>query len=329
MKRIETRRSSFKIGVLAMCAVAAALGSPLTNGQEAYPSKPLSILTTSVGGSTEPVIRAMGNGLGERLGKPVTVEARGGGGGTVAAIATLRAPSDGHTLLFIHSSAMTLNPLAIPNIGYDTQRDFVALGQICGSGATMVMNPATPVRNVKELIAYAKANPGKLSLGLAGFGNRLALAQLALLTGAKFNETLYAGEPQMVSAVMGGHIDLAILNPGTAKAQAEGGKIKIIANTSPKRMSALPDVETINEVVPGWEFYNWFGLYAPSATPRDRLDRLASEVNAVAQSQKFRELCMSVNLEPIGTTSQQAQAVLKSEIERNARIIRESNIKFD
>jgi len=259
----------------------------------------------------------------------VFFHARHGAGGTVAAVATLRAPPDGHTLLFIHSSAMTLNPLAIPNISYDTLRDFVALGQICGSGATMVMNPATPVRNVKELIAYAKANPEKLSLGLAGFGNRLALAQLALLTGAKFNETLYAGETQMITAVIGGHIDLAILNPGTAKPQAEGGKIKIIANTSPKRMSALPDVETISEVVPGWEFYNWYGLYAPGATPRDRLDRLASEVNAVAQSAKFRELCVSTNLDPLGTTSQQAQAVLKSEIERNARVIRESKIKFD
>ena len=185
------------------------------------------------------------------------------------------------------------------------------------------------VRHVKELIAYAKANPEKLSIGLAGFGNRLALAQLALLTGAKFNETLYAGETQMITAVIGGHIDLAILNPGTAKPQAEGGKIKIIANTSPKRMGAMPDVETISEVVPGWEFYNWYGLYAPSATPRDRLDRLASEVNAVAQSAKFRELCVSTNLDPLGTTSQQAQAVLKSEIERNARVIKESKIKFD
>jgi len=137
MKRIESRRNSFKAGVLAMCAIAVALGSSLATGQETFPSKPLSILVVAVGGSAEPVIRALGNGLGERLGKPVTVEARGGGGGTVAAVSTLRALADGHTLLFIHSSAMTLNPLAIPNIGYDTQRDFVALGYNCGPGDTL------------------------------------------------------------------------------------------------------------------------------------------------------------------------------------------------
>jgi len=325
---MSKRETIVRLGVAV--AVAAGISAPVAaQAQESFPSKPLSMYVLGLGGSVEAVVRGLAAGIGDQLGRNVVVEGRPGGAGTVAAVATLRAPNDGHTLLFIHSSAMTINPLVTTGIGYDTVRDFVALSQLCGSGGTVVALPTNAVRNAADLVSQGKAKPGQISIALAGMGNRVALAQLGILTGARFNEVLYPSEPAMMSAVLGGHVDLAILNPGTAKAQADAGKMRLVANTSPNRMSAMPDVQTVSEVAPGWEFYNWFGLYVPSAVPKDRIDRLAGAVLTTARGAPFQALCQAANLEPLASTSQEAQSRIRREIERNAGTIKAANIKLD
>jgi tripartite-type tricarboxylate transporter receptor subunit TctC len=265
----------------ALLLVAAAWTAPL-QAQE-WPSRTVTIVVPfTAGGTTDMFARILGQNLQAKTGSAFVVENKAGAGGNLGTAQVAKAAPDGATLLVGTVSSHAINPFVYKNIAHDTEKDFQPVSLIARLPNLLVVNPKIPAKTVAELVDYLKQNPGKLNYGSSGVGTSTHLASelFQMMTGTKMNHLPYRSSNDVMTALAGGHIDLAFDNMTLAWPQAQAGTVRAIAVTSKERSPTAPDVPTLAESLPGFEATSWHGLFVPAGTPRPIVDRLAAEVKA-------------------------------------------------
>jgi len=310
--------------------VALAFAVP-THAQD-YPSQPIKIIVpTPPGGIADVVGRTLAQKLSE-AGKTAVVENRTGGAGAVAADAVAKAPPDGHTLLI----AMHQNIAILPSLGgklpYDASKDFAPITNIVGSANILVINPSVPAKSMKELVDYAKANPGKLTYASQGNGSsgHIVGEQFKQVAGVDIVHVPYRGAAPAMQDLLAGHVSIMFDILPLARTQIAAGTVRALAIASPQRSPAAPDVPTVAEVgYPALEGGPWFGLAAPAGTPRPVIDWLNREVRKIFAAQDVRERFISQGMDlPLGTPEEYT-AFITAETKRWGDIIRRGNIKVE
>jgi tripartite-type tricarboxylate transporter receptor subunit TctC len=299
------------------------------NAQD-FPSRPVKlVLPQPPGGAVDLIARTLGERLSEQIKQPVVVENMQGGGGQIAAGTVARAAPDGYTLLMAVDNILVINP-NLNQVTYDPFRDFVPIGVVAELHMVLVANPKLQPNTVRELIAYAKANPGKLNYASLGIGTQqhLGMEVLSKMTDIKMNNVSYRGTAPAMTDVVGGVVDMMLTGPPSAKAMSEGGKLKILAAASPKRLALMPEVPTMIEAgVPGYEMGSWFGLLAPAATPKPVVERLSQELRKAVADPKFAERMGTQGLQPVGSTPEKMLSMMQADHKKWGDFIRSANIK--
>ena len=316
------------LGLLAALSFAGAAAAA-----DAWPSRPLKLVVPfTAGGSTDTVARIVGEKLTPRLGQPVIVENKAGAGGAIGSDFVARAAPDGYTLLVGTSSTMAIAPWVYTKLAYNPTRDFAPVALMGTADILIVVNSRVPVRSVKELVAYAKANPGKLTFASGGNGSisHLLGEYFDQMAGVKMLHIPYKGDAQMVTDLIGGQVDMAF---GTAVAflpHVKTGKVVALAVTNPKRSTTLTDLPTVSEAgVPGYEAVQWFGIAAPTGTPPEIIKRLNEEIRAVLALPDVRARFAELGFDVVGDTPDQFAAFLRDENAKWKKIAEVSGIKLD
>lgn len=315
---------SIKFNIL---AVAAAIVLIISSAQaQTYPVKPIRIISPyTAGGLGDLVPRAIGAGLTEILGQQILVENRPGASQAIGMQLVAKSPADGYTLVYGSVTSLAINPAVNKELPYDPIKDFAPLSLCVTTPLFLVLHPSVPAKNVKELIALAKRQPGKLTFASGGNGssNHLAGELLKLLAGVDLLHVPYKGAGPAMIDVMAGHVDMMLGAAGLAEARA--GRVKVLGVTSAKRSASAPELPTLAESgVPGYESTIWFGLLAPAGTPRPIVDRLSQEIGKVLQQKTLRERFNTVDLTP--TTPEGFAAHIQREIPKWRKVVTEAKI---
>jgi len=314
--------------VLAVAAFAA-LTAPC-GAEEPYPSRPVKlVLPQPAGGAVDLIARALADRLAEQMGRPFIVENMPGANGSLAGGNVARSPSDGYTLMLAVDSNLVINPSLYHTLTYDPFKDFAPISIIARLNMVLVANPKVSANSVKELIAYAKANPNKLNYAEIGIGSamHMGMERFKFMTKTEINRVSYRGTAPAISDVVAGNVDLMFTGPPSAKSMSEGGKLKVLAVASPERMALLPDVPTVAEAgVPGYTMASWFGLLAPAKTSKSIVERLSAETKTAVNSQMFKDRMKSVGLEVDGGTPSAMLETMRSDTQRWAELIKATGI---
>ena len=300
----------------------------------AYPDRPVRlVIPFAVGGSADIVARLLASKLAEKLGQPCVIEAKLGANGTIAADYVAKSAADGCTLL-LNSSAQAINPTLYTRLPFDPVRAFAPVAQLVQPGPfVIVVNPQLPVRDLRELVAHAKANPGTISYGSAGIGNSLHLGgeMLAQAAGIELLHVPYKGAAAIVNDLVGGQIQLMFNSWLAVQPFVESGKLRAIAQTGLQRSPAMPAIPTVAESgYPGFEFTSWFGLYAPAGTPAPIVELLNTECRwAMAQPDVRSRLAPMGMDAPQPLSAAEFARFTSAEVERYAAVIRKARITLD
>jgi len=312
-----------------LAAVALLAAFPALAFAQAFPSKPVKIIVPFVaGGATDVVARLLAQKLGEAWGQPVVVENRAGAGGNIGADAVAKSQADGYTLLMASGSIVTANPYMYKAMTYDPAKDLVPITNVASGPQLIVVNPNVPARDLREFIAWAKANPKKVNFGSAGIGSQTHLAAENLAYSARIDLTHvpYKGEAAAITDLLGGQIQLATPNLAAALNQVKEGKLRALAVTSRERSPLLPDVPSASEVIPGFENAGWFGLLAPTGTPREAIDRIQQDSAKILLSDEFRAKLTQQGMVPVANKPAEFAAAIREEGARWAIVIKERGI---
>lgn len=316
-----SRRVAFTAAFLALFASSASA--------QDFPSRPLRlVLGFAPGGGSDLVGRMIAGQLTEQIGKQVIVENRPGAGGTIAAELVANAQPDGYTLM-LATIANALHP-HVYKLKYDPAKAFAPVSLLARGGYVLAINPGLPAKNVKEFIAYAKANPGKVHMGNSGAGSfvHLTSALFSQMAGADIVHVSYKGSGPAIIEVLGGHAQGVISAPGQLIGHGKSGKLRIIGVTDKKRIPVLPDVPTIAEAgVPGYEAANWWAIVAVGGTPKPILDKLNKEIGAVLASAKAKEQFEKEGAEVSPMAPDDLGRFMAAEIEKWGKVVRAANIK--
>jgi tripartite-type tricarboxylate transporter receptor subunit TctC len=273
---------------------------------EDFPSRPITILVPlAPGGGVDFVARTIGQKLSERLGKPVLIENRPGGGTVVAAVAVAKAPPDGYTLLLTPGATLSSNTAVYKSLPYDPRTDFVPIALPSQVAFTLVINPSLPIKSIPELIRYAKGKPGELIVGTAGIATTTHLAGelLAFKTGIQLRYAHYRGSPPAMNDVIAGSIHMMFADPVTGAELAKAGKVRALGVTGKNRVSVFPDVPPIADSVPGYDATNWHMILAPAHTPAEIVEKLSAEIRAIVALPEIRQQIEKLGLEPLDSPS--------------------------
>ena len=308
------------------------LACSLASWGQAYPSRPVKIIVPyGVGGSADVYARYLGVKLQESLGQPVVIENKPGGGAIVGTEAVVKSDPDGYTLLMM-SNTHTVNETLVPKRPYDLMRDLAPITGVSYSDLMMVVHPSVPAKNVKEFIAYAKANPGKLNYASSGNGTPYHMAGelFKAMAGVDIVHVPHKGSDQARASVLGGQVQMMFDAVPTMAANAKAGKVHALATSGSKRSPVTPDVPTVAEAgVPGYESGIWLGLMAPKATPRPVLDKLNAEVNKILSSSEVKENWLRQGTLTMGMSIDQFDKFLREEIVKWAKVVKQSGAKLD
>lgn len=317
-------------------ALAGLLGSPsaVRAQQNAadYPGKPIRlIIPFAPGGGTDITGRTVAAKLQETWGQPVVTENQSGANGTIGISQGARAPADGYTLTLISSSSL-INVHILASVPYDLLRDFAPLSQLTAQPYALVVHPSVPARNIKELIAYAKANPGKLNYGSSGIGgtSHLSGALLSSLAGVELTHVPYKGGNPAMQDVVAGNIQMLFSTLLQSQTFLKDGRLRAIAISTATRSPAAPDLPTIAESgVPGYEVAPWYGLLLPAKTPAPIIGKLSKEVMRIMRLPDVAPKMAADGSVAVGSTPEQFGALLKSEMVKWARVVKQSGIKAE
>jgi tripartite-type tricarboxylate transporter receptor subunit TctC len=314
-------------------ALGIATATPAALAAEPFPNKPVRIVVPfTPGGSTDILARAIGQKLGEAWGQPVVVENKPGAGGNVGVELVAKAPPDGHTIVMGHVGTFAANPALYKSLPYDPVKDFAPITLVALVPNVLVVGPSVKARSLSELVAYAKANPGKLDYGSGGNGSaaHLATEYFKLRTGVDLQHVPYKGTGPAVTDLLGGQIGVMITGALPLMQHIKSGKLRALAVASPKRLAILPDVPTIAESgYPGFAAVQWYGLFAPAATPPDVVATIYRDAVKALKDPSVAERLASEGAEPVGDTPAEFAAFVKSEIALWGKVIRESGAKVD
>ena len=317
----------------AVCFIAVlawGLVSPLQ--AQPYPSKPVRIVIgLAAGGPIDVLARSLAQSFGVSMSQAFVVENRTGGNLVIATETVARAAPDGYTLLVVAEAAMTVNPSAYTKLSYDPLKDFSPVSLLAGANFAIASNSAkAPSALFGEVIAYAKANPGKLSYGAASPLTQLVLEQLKSDQRIDLLHVPYKGAAEVVPALLAGHIDLAIGPAGAYAPLAKAGKARVLVVTGPKRDALLPDTPTLREVGLGsLETLSWVGLFAPAGTPQAVVARLNAESVKALADPALRARLAKLGFEPVAGMPETLAAQIKSDIARWAPVVKAAGVKFD
>ena len=317
---------------LAGCIIAATLGAFACSafGQSAFPSKPLRLVVPFVpGGSTDLIARIMAQKLEEPLGQQVLVENRAGAGGNIGLDYVAKSQPDGYTLIFGHVGTFGFGPSLYQKLPYDPVKDFAPIVLFASVPNMLVVHPSLPAKNVKELIALAKAHPGKINYGSSGNGSasHLATEYFKLLSKTDITAIPYKGTGPLVTDIIAGQISLTITGVPPLLPMVQSGRLRALGVGSTKRIAQLPDVPTIAEAgVKGYESATWFGPLAPAKTPREIVTRLNAELMKILQRPDVRKRFSEEGVEPLGSTPEEFGAYIKTEIDRWGRVIKAAGV---
>ena len=295
--------------------------TPSAHAQDNYPWKPIQlVVTTAAGGALDLVARTVADGLSASMHQPIIIDNQPAGNGSVAAGQFAKAMADGHTLMMVVDSTVTINPHLYRHLNYDPFRDFAPVSIVTRLPLMLVGNPGVPARDLQELIAYAKTNPGKLNYASTGVGTQLhiGMEMFKLLTNTDIVHVPYRATTSAMADLLGGRIDLALLGLSSVKAQVESGKLRAYAIAAPQRASLMPDIVTADEAgLPGFEVRSWFGMFAPAKAPQSVIDRLAREIKKASIDPKF-----------VAALAPQGMQIVASSPEEMAQAMREDSKKW-
>jgi len=317
-----------RIPAAVLAAAFAAL--PLAAAAQGYPNKPVRLIVPfPPGGATDISARIVGQKLGETWGQTVVIENRGGAGGNIGAAEAAKAAPDGYTLFFPSGSVMTANEHIYANMNVRPERDFVPITNAVRGAQVIVVPADSPYKTLKDLIAAAKANPGKLNYGHAGIGSQthLAAENFLLATGIEVQNVPYKGEGPAVADLVAGQTTMATPNVAAAIAFINAGKLRALAVTSRERAPQLRDVPAVAELVPGFENYGWFGLVAPAGTPKEIVDKVYRDTAKALDSTEMRARFFVQGLEPVGNSPEEFARAMATERARWAKVVKERRIK--
>jgi tripartite-type tricarboxylate transporter receptor subunit TctC len=301
--------------------------------QNGYPNKPIRwIAPYAPGGGTDVIARPIAIKLGEVLGQPIVYENRGGGGGLIAGELVAKAAPDGYTMLVGSGNTHTFPTLLFDKVQYDPVKDYAPITNFVNVPNMLVAHPSFPAKTAQEIVAYGKANPGKISWASSGngAGGHLALVLFAQQSGIKVLHVPFKGAGPAVIAMLGGETDLLFANTGVFMGHVKAGKLRAIAVAAAARLSLFPNVPTLNETgFPGFESSSYYGLLAPAATPRPIINRLHADLVKIIKAPDSLERLASVGAFAVANTPEQFAEANRRDVEKWAKVIKEHGIKPD
>ena len=321
--------------LLAFCAgTAGAIALPSARAQS-YPSKPIRVVVPyQAGGATDVIGRVFGEKLAQRLGQPVLIDNKGGAGGILGTDTVAKAAPDGYTLLVSLSTSMLTNQFLYAKLPYNPQKELALVSQLAAAPITLAVHPSLPVKTGPELLAYIAANKGKVSYGSYGVGSHahLAGAHMSRVQKAEMVHVAYKGEAPMLQDLIGGQVQMAYASALGVKPHAETGRLRIVGVTGTRRMSVLPDVPTLLEQGMRDDVYSvvgFIGMGAPAGTPREIVERVAREVQAIGQLEEIRTRITAMGFETAANGVRDFEAVYKKDLPIWEKLVADSGARLD
>lgn len=319
------RKSFIKLGVGAITMAIAGMAAA-----QAYPNKTVRVIIPfPPGGTLDTVGRQLAQKLSEQMGQPFIIENRPGGNGVIGGDVVAKAPADGYTLLF-NASTFTTAPMTMKTVPYSVDKDFTPVALVAKAPLSVAVNKRLPITDIKSLISYAKANPGKMSFAVGSIGSAGHLSTEMLKRAGKLDYLIvpYKGTAPAFQDLIGGQID-GFIDPILGSLQYhKSGMLRVVAVTSAERATSLPDVPTVGETIPGYEFYSWYGLWGPAKLPADISKKLNTEVNKALLGDMKEKLKEQGILATTGTPEEFAK-FQKTDMERSQKIVTEGKIRVE
>ena len=315
-----------------MRLVAAAVACAAFAAAAAYPDKPVKLVVPwAPGGSTDILARTVAEKLSRSLGQPVVVENKPGASGNIGSDFVAKSAPDGYTLLFGSMSTHVINPAIMANMPFKGVDDFTPIAMLALVTNTMVIHPSVPANDLKEFIAYAKANPGKVAYASAGPGstNHLSAALLEKMAGIQMLHVPYKGGAPAVTDTVGGQVQMFVTAGTQSLPHVKAGKLKLLAVTEKQRSSLLKDVPTVAETVPGYELAVWYGAFGPKGMAPELQKRLNAEINAIMAMPDVKAKLEAIGVEPLHETPEAFAATMRADLDKYARLVKELNIKAE
>jgi tripartite-type tricarboxylate transporter receptor subunit TctC len=311
------------------CGIAAVCFS--TGALAAFPEKPIRmIVISSAGGSTDMVARATGRALGEGLGQTVVLDNRPGGGGLIASDLTAKSRPDGYTILMANTSH-AVQPSLHAKLPYDPLRDFAPVSLVALTHSLLLVHPSLPVKTTRELIDYAKANPGKLNYasGTNGSSAHIGSELLKLMAGMDIVRVPYKGTAENLNALIANEVQVSFVTMPAALPLINSGRLRVLALGGPRRATRLPDVPTVAETLPGYDIGTWHGVLAPAGTPPAIVARMSAELAKMAKNPEAREQAAAQGLELVGSTPQELDTYIRTQITKFAKMVKATGMRVD
>lgn len=314
-------------------ALVAALMIPLIAHAQAWPTRqPIKfIVVYPPGGASDVTARIIGAKLTESLGQSVVIENKPGANGIIALDYVAKSAPDGYTILMANLGPNAINPVVYSKLPYDAIKDFAAITLTTIVPQIIVVTPSLPVKSAQDLIAYSKANPGKVTFASAGNGasNHLSGEMFNAMASIKMVHVPYKGDTPSMVDVMSGTVNVALPTAVAVMPHIKSGRLRGIAVTSSKRLPSLPDMPTVAETLAGFEAVSWGGVMAPAGTPPEIIARLNAEINRILKMPDVAEKLQALGAEIVGSTAEEFSAYVKSEINKWGKVARDNNIKLD
>lgn len=312
-----------------IAGLAAAFG---VQAQDKYPAKTVTIMVPQApGGANDAIARIVAQKLTEQTGQQFLVDNKPGAGGNIGTAMAAKARPDGYTLLLTVNSAHVINPSLYKSTGFDPVKDFEPITPVANAGYVLVANNAFAPKNVTELIAAAKAQPGKIAIASAGNGtlNHLIGEMLGKAAGIELMHVPYKGASAAVTDLVGGQVQVSVQSLPSSISFIKSGKLKVLGVVNEKRVAALPDTPTIGETIKGFGSTPWYGLLAPAGTPKAIVAQLQAEVAKALDTQEVKDKLAAVGCEPFKSTPEQFAALIKEDLPKWAKIVKDSGATVD
>jgi tripartite-type tricarboxylate transporter receptor subunit TctC len=297
---------------------------------QAYPSKPVTIVVTlAAGGAADVIARALAQRLTEEWWQPVVVENKGGANNQVGTTAVARSAPDGYTLLLTPEHTFTVNPYLYRKLSYDPAKDFIPVSGLVSISQTLVVHPSLAMQNLGDLIAAARDKPGRINYGSLGVGSgpHLSMELLQSMSGTKLNAVQYKGAAPALTDVIAGHVPMMFVSTGLIVQAWKAGQLRPLGVGSRERLARFPELPTVAETLPGFTALVWFGLFAPSGTPRDIVVKINNAVQRMLADRDFRDRFLTPNLyEPMSGSPEQFAEQIHLDAERWQKVIRDAKL---
>jgi len=326
----------FKISISRrkLVSFACALGSLCATGivtAQTYPNRSVNIVIGfPPGGAIDTIARVMAPKMSADLGQPVVIENKAGAGGVIGMQSVARAEPDGYTVFMGTMGNFSITPALVKDLPYNVAKDFAPVTQVASSGFMLYVNAALPIKTVADLIAYAKANPGKTNFSSSGNGGlpHMAAEMFASTAGIKMTHIPYKGSAPSVNDLIAGQVQLTFEAVAIGLPHVKSGKLRAVATTGLQRLDVLPDVPTVAETIAGFNVTNWFGMAVPAKTSSERIARLNQSVVKALQDPDVKKTLASLGVNPVGDSPTEFGAYIQSEFVRWQKVINDANIKI-